>query len=147
MRPAWAAGLVLLASAALAHIVRESEGSEGSGENRPPHELGAGHPHIVESASFAVSELRLLSESGIYETLELVRVHYGAAQVGTFHNNTYLTLELASPYLLDAKTTLHDVIVMKDLDDGVRSFAIDEFPVMEEDAIERFWIERVERER
>jgi hypothetical protein len=68
-------------------------------------------------------------------------------QEGIFHNNTFLTLELASPHLLDAASSLHDVIVMADLDDGVRSFAIDEFPVMDEDAIEEFWIRKVEQHK
>lgn len=39
-------------------------------------------------------------------------------QEGVFHNNTFLTIELASPHLLDADTSLHDVLVMRDLEDG-----------------------------
>ena len=59
-----------------------------------------------------------------------------------------LELELASPHLLSgADSEPFDIVVMKALDDGVRSLAIDEFPEMTEDAIEQFWIEKVERHR
>ena len=60
----------------------------------------------------------------------------------------FLDLELASPYLLSgAASEPFDIVVMTHLDDGVRSLAIDEFPEMTDDAIERFWIEKVERHR
>lgn len=61
-----------------------------------------------------------------------------------FHHNTFLTLELACPHFKsghDAET--YDVMVMRHLEDGTFSFAIDEFPEMDEDAIETFWIEKV----
>lgn len=54
--------------------------------------------------------------------------------------NTFLQLELESPYLLGGiPTTMHEIIVMEALEDGAKSFAIDEFPVMDPEAIEEFW--------
>ncbi|KAA0167752.1 hypothetical protein FNF27_01723 [Cafeteria roenbergensis] len=140
------AALAAWAAPARGVVIRDthdsSQGDRGEGPGAPAR-LEVTHPHVAESAAFALSELRLLSESGIYETLSLDKIHYAANQVGAFHNNTYLTLELSSPHLLHATSSLHDVIVMADLEDGVRSFAIDEFPVMDGDAIEQFWIRKV----
>ena len=69
-------------------------------------------------------------------------------QTGVFHFNFFLNIELASPHLKDGHPfTTHEVMVMRNLDDGVLSFAIDEFPVMEEDAIEEFWIRKVEQHK
>ena len=93
---------------------------------------------------FVVQDLRSLSDSGIYETLVLERVIDAHAQEGIFHHNIFLTLELSSPYFAgNHSTSIHEVMVMDSLEDGVWSFAIDEFPVMDEDAIEAFWIQRV----
>ncbi len=65
-----------------------------------------------------------------------------------FHFNYFLSLELSSPYLKGGGFfTTHEVMVMKSHEDGVRSFAIDEFPSMDEDAIEQFWIKMVESHR
>ena len=84
-----------------------------------------------------------------------------------YNFNTFLTLRLGSPHLEDpSKTSVHEVrlicltslsspspfssmqvIVMKSKEDGVLSFAIDEFPVMQDDAIEEFWIQKVEQHR
>jgi hypothetical protein len=126
-----------------------------------PRAVPAQDAFVQEEAAFFLRELRRLSESGIYETLDLVAIHQASMQVshtthaplsgrpiervqdGVFHKNTLMTVELSSPHLLEASSSLHDVIVMTDLDDGVKSFAIDEFPVMDEDAIEEFYERRV----
>ena len=111
-------------------------------------ERGVHEPHVVEAAEWALAQLRELSDSGVYRSLSLARVARAATQRGVFHDNTFLELELASPHLLSgADSEPFDIVVMKALDDGVRSLAIDEFPEMTEDAIEQFWIEKVERHR
>jgi hypothetical protein len=69
-------------------------------------------------------------------------------QRGVFHDNVFLSVVLESPHFQDgALQSKHDVLVMTSLDDGVRSFAIDEFPSMDADAVEEFWIKRVEEHR
>ena len=99
-------------------------------------------------SQFALDELKKLSDSGVYETLSLQEVVSAATQTGVFHFNYFLTLQLASPHFKDGKPSApFEVMVMRNLEDGVFSFAIDEFPVMDEDAIESFWIEKVERHR
>lgn len=101
----------------------------------------------VTAASFVLEELRNLSDSGIYETIELKSIKAAFSQKGVFHDNIHLTLELSSPHLVDGPSSTHSVMVMTSLEDGVQSFAIDDFPVMDEDAVEEFWIKRVEARR
>ena len=58
--------------------------------------------------------------------------------------NTVLKLELSSPYFKSgAEKEVYNMVVMKHKDDGLLSFAIDEFPDMTEAAIEKFSIEKV----
>lgn len=95
-----------------------------------------------------MGHLSNMSDSGVYTSLRLISIMEAATQEGVYHNNTLLTLELGSPHFLDGvPTSVHKVIVMADLEDGVRSFAIDQFPVMEPDAIEEFWMRKVDRHR
>lgn len=97
---------------------------------------------------FVMEELHELSESGVYRTLELRKLVSAQSQSGVFHDNIFLKLVLQSPYLnKQSPYSVHDVMVMRDKEDGVLSFAIDEFPDMEPDAIERFWIRTVEEQR
>ena len=105
-------------------------------------------PIIIASADYAVQELRKLSDSGVYETLGLSEIVSASTQVGVFHNNTFLLLRLSSEYFWDGEPTADfKVMVMKHHEDGAHSFAIDEFPEMNEDAIEKFWILKIEEQR
>lgn len=100
------------------------------------------------AARFAITELRKLSDSGVYESIELARVASAEAKVGVYHTNWFLRCVLASEHFKGGAPTIErDVIVMEDLEDGGLSFAIDEFPEMDDDAVEAFWIQKVERER
>ena len=95
-----------------------------------------------------MNHLKNMSDSGVYTSLSLVAILEAATQEGVYHNNTLLTVELASPHLLDGlPSASFKIIVMADLEDGVRSFAIDQFPIMEPDAIEEFWMRKVDRHR
>ncbi len=97
---------------------------------------------------FAVTELQGLSDSGIYTTLSLHAVLSAEAARGVFHDKWHFKLALASPHFRDgAPTSTHDVVVMRALDDAVMSFAIDEFPDMDEDAIQAHWEQMVDRHR
>jgi hypothetical protein len=133
----------------LADWPRYPEGDPRGGEPiMPVMELDVDDPAAVEAAHWAVGHLRNLSDSGVYTSLRLQAITHAASQEGVYHNNTLLTLTLASPHLLDGfATSEHQVIVMADLEDGVRSFAIDQFPIMEPDAIEEFWMRKVDAHR
>lgn len=107
-------------------------------------QLGSAH----HESEYALKELKKLSDSGVYETLQLSKVISSQIQDGIFHNNMILKLELSSPFFRSGRDTeTFDVIVMSHKEDGVKSFAIDEFPVMDEDAIEHFWQLKVERKK
>eukprot|EP01138_Halocafeteria_seosinensis_P000890 gb/GECG01000913.1/.p1 GENE.gb/GECG01000913.1/~~gb/GECG01000913.1/.p1 ORF type:complete len:268 (+),score=23.63 gb/GECG01000913.1/:1-804(+) len=110
----------------------------------PRVQKGINDPIIINEAQWALRHLQGLSESGIYETLTLKRILAAAKQKGVYHMNTFLQVELESPYLLGGiPSTMHEIIVMEALDDGAKSFAIDEFPVMDPEAVEEFWTRMV----
>ena len=55
---------------------------------------------------------------------------------------------MQSPYFKSGNFTEdYDVVVMRSKIDGSISFAINEFPVMDELAVEQFWIEKVKEKR
>jgi len=119
-----------------------------NGDDAPKIQASVHAPAIVEAAEFVVDELSKLSDSGVYETLTLAQIVNAQTQRGVFHENTFLTLELASPHFLSRNATeTFEVIDMVRTDDKSRSFAIDTFPEMSEESIEEFSIRNVERRR
>eukprot|EP00607_Mallomonas_marina_P007705 CAMPEP_0182416470 /NCGR_PEP_ID=MMETSP1167-20130531/760_1 /TAXON_ID=2988 /ORGANISM="Mallomonas Sp, Strain CCMP3275" /LENGTH=303 /DNA_ID=CAMNT_0024589241 /DNA_START=190 /DNA_END=1101 /DNA_ORIENTATION=+ len=103
---------------------------------------------VVKEAEFALRELQKLSDSEVYESLSISKIVNAESEIGIFHFNMMLTIELTSPYFASGQLTeSYKIIIMTHKEDGVKSFAINEFPVMTEDAIETYWIRKVERKR
>ena len=109
-------------------------------------------PAVVEAANWALQHLRAMSDSGAFEALMLARIAGAAAQRGVLHDVLLLERELAHPRLLGgggagpggAGVSAHSVAVMTDREDGVRSFTIDAFPLLEPEAVEQAWLERAD---
>lgn len=111
-------------------------------------EVTAFTPQEIQEAEFAVAELQKLSDSGIYRTLALENIISAQFIDGVYYDNLALELELSSPYFKSgAKTEKFSMVVMNHKKDKVTTLAIDEFPVMDDDAIEQFYIQRVEEHR
>ena len=122
--------------------------AESAEVNNPVNIIDPNSAKAIRDAEFAVHELSKLSDSEIYETLKLHSVKYAAEQDGIFHYNTLLQIELSSPHFKSGKPKEEfKMIVMQHKEDGVKSLAIDEFPVMDEDAIEEFYIRKIEKRR
>eukprot|EP00163_Fabomonas_tropica_P028067 TRINITY_DN5620_c0_g4_i2.p1 TRINITY_DN5620_c0_g4~~TRINITY_DN5620_c0_g4_i2.p1 ORF type:complete len:146 (+),score=43.97 TRINITY_DN5620_c0_g4_i2:211-648(+) len=77
---------------------------------------------VVTASQFALERLQGLSE--YYPSLKLVNVKSARAKEGVFHYVWDLGLELE----LEGKKSKHQVMVMRHLETGTLSFAIDEFP-------------------
>ena len=102
---------------------------------------------VAKYAAYGLKTLRSLSDSGIYESLDLIRVISAASSKGVFHDNWFITLELTSPHLIldnGATSTVRDTIVMKSHDDGLLSFAIDKYPKMKPEAIDAYMQIKIE---
>eukprot|EP00949_MAST-11_sp_MAST-11-sp1_P003919 g3919.t1 len=146
-----AAALCVLILASWFPTTAHSEGSvvKEEGEEVLPIPRDArrvDEPAVLSAADFALSELRKLSDSGVYTSLSLQRIVKAEFSSGVYHDNYHLQLELGSPHFKGgADLSAHDVMVMKSREDGVMSFAIDNFPVMDEAAIESYWRDMVRR--
>mmetsp|Transcript_5210 Transcript_5210/g.14779 ORF Transcript_5210/g.14779 Transcript_5210/m.14779 type:complete len:155 (-) Transcript_5210:109-573(-) len=105
-------------------------------------------PEIVKAAGACVEHLQKLSESGIYKEIHLNRIMEASSNEGVYHNNIFLKLELKSSYFKSGQPTeAFNFMHMTHLEDGVVNFAVDDFPAMDEEAIEEYWIKMVEEKR
>ena len=110
--------------------------------------LSPNDPKAVRDAEFSLLELKKLSDSRIYDTLSLSRVIRAEDEDGIYHYNTILRLELESVYFKSGLPAEEfDVVVMRNKVDGFMSFAINEFPEMDDIAVEKFWIKKVKEKR
>lgn len=103
---------------------------------------------VQEKARWAVEELKSLSDSGVYSTIQLHSVLEADEDDGLFHKNTILHLSLESPHFKSKKSVEEfAIVVMKHYEEKFATIAIDEFPEMDEAVIERFYEAKVERKR
>lgn len=110
--------------------------------------LSINDPKTLQETEFALTSLRKLSDSRIYQSLSLNRILRAEAEKGIYHDNTIVQVELESQYFKSgAPTETFEFVIMTHRDDNVKSFAIDEFPVMDDFAIETHWIEKVKEKR
>ena len=102
----------------------------------------------VKDAEYAIKELKKLSDSRIYETLSLSKIISADEEDGIYHVNTLLTIELTSGHFKSGMPveSFHMVVMRNKIDDSM-SFAINEFPEMDELSIEKSWIQKVKERR
>ena len=100
---------------------------------------------VLTLSEYVLNELRKLSDSGIYDTLKLDEVLSHERSDGIFHINTSLKLQLSSKHWNTPQ--IFEFIVMDHKEENIRSFAIDEFPVMNEKDIEQSWIKKVQKKK
>ena len=102
----------------------------------------------MKDAEYAIKELKKLSDSRIYETLSLSKIISAEEEDGIYHVNTLLTIELTSGHFKSGMPveSFHMVVMRNKIDDSM-SFAINEFPEMDELSIEKSWIKKVKERR
>lgn len=110
--------------------------------------LGILEPGIVEQAEYALNELKKLSDSTIYSTLSIHKIIDYQNVSGVYYNNLIINLELQSQFFKNKQDIQEfEMIVMTHKTDGVVSIAINEFPEMDEIAIETFLVKKIENKR
>lgn len=102
----------------------------------------------TQKAEFALVELQKLSETGIYSTLSIRKATIEGEHEGIFHHNTILSLDLHSPHFASKlETENYRMVLMTHKHTNITTLAIDQFPVMDDDAIEKFYIDMVKSKR
>jgi hypothetical protein len=111
-------------------------------------ELEVNSDLVKENAMFALAELQKLSDSKIYDTLNLKKVISASANDGVYHDNLIMKVELECPHYKSGKQIEQfEFIVMTHKTDHVKTIAIDEFPILMEDSIEEYTIKKIEEKR
>jgi hypothetical protein len=104
--------------------------------------------YAKHEAQFAVAELRKLSDSGVYESLSLDNILSYSFEDVSYHRSTSLKLSLASPHFQSGeKRETFEVVVLTHKEDGVKSLAIDNFPVMTDSSMEQYLVGKAKRKK
>lgn len=104
--------------------------------------------YAKQEANWAVAELRKLSDSGVYESIRLHGMLSYSFEDASYHESTSLKVSLASPYFKSGeKSEAFEMVVLTHKEDGVKSLAIDNFPVMTDDSIEQHLVEKAKRKK
>ena len=104
--------------------------------------------YMISTAEYVVNELKKLSDSGIYKLLEIKKIHNYEKTSGIYHYNTAMSIELSSPYFESNKSSeIFNFVLMEHKIDKVKSFAVDEFPIMKGEFIEQFSLEKISRKK
>jgi hypothetical protein len=63
-------------------------------------------PSVLANATYALTELVKLSDSGVYSSLRLGTIKSAIIDEGIFHNNVILNVQLESPYFKSGKSLI-----------------------------------------
>jgi hypothetical protein len=141
--------VIYLGLFAIRSAILPSDQTVERGTTNELKEVDPADAHIIALAQWATQSMKNMSDSGVYESIQLHRVLRARSQAGMFHINTVMDVELESPHVISGETvSLHEIIVMEDLKEpSTRSFGIDSFPPMNPPAIEAMWRAKVDRLR
>lgn len=67
------------------------------------YEIHVDDPYVESNATYALKELRKLSDSGIYSTLSLAKVISAELEDGIYHKNMILNVQLESDFFASGK--------------------------------------------
>ena len=110
--------------------------------------LDNAEPVAIESAEPGVTPMDVAGGESSSGNGTIAAEPTAEAEEGVYHFNIFLTLELSSDHFKSGKSSeSFGIIVLRSNEDGVLSFAIDDFPEMTEASIEQFWINMVEEHR